>query len=117
MSVRRMRRSKLELYEEILVSLATRHLPVDDIAFECKLDCSILIQLLDFLLKNDLVEERTRNKKRFYALTRRGTAICRTLSIARRLEKLQTTVKSAEYAMQALPTFSKQDEEKTARSM
>ena len=112
-----MRRSKLELYEEILGSLATRHLPLDGIAFECKMDCTILSQRLDFLLKNDLVEERTRNKKRFYALTRRGTTIYRTLSIAKRLEKLQTTVKSAEDAMQSLPAFSKQDEEKTARSM
>ena len=117
MSVRRMRRSKLELYEEILGTLAMRHLPLDGIAFECKLDCTILSQRLDFLMKNDLVEERTRNKKRFYALTRRGTTVYRTLSIAKRLEKLQTTVKSAEDAMQSLPAFSKQDEDKTARSM
>jgi predicted transcriptional regulator len=112
-----MRRSKLELYEEILGTLATKHLSLDGIAFECKMDCTSLNKRLDFLLKNDLVEERVRNKKRFYALTRRGTTIYRTLSIAKSLEKLQTTVKSAEEAMQAFPAFSKQDEEKTARSM
>jgi predicted transcriptional regulator len=112
-----MRRSKLELYEGILGTLATKHLPMDGIAFECKMDCTFLSHRLDFLLKNDLVEERTRNKKQFYALTRRGATIYRTLSIAKRLEKLQTTFKSAEDAVQALPPFSEHDEEKTARSM
>jgi predicted transcriptional regulator len=112
-----MRRSKLELYEEILGTLATKHLPMDGVAFECKMDCTILSQRLDFLLKNDLIEERTRNKKQFYALTRRGATIHRTLSIAKRLEKLQTTVKSAEDAVQTLSTFSEQDEEKTAHPM
>jgi predicted transcriptional regulator len=112
-----MRRSKLELYEDILSALAMKPLSLDGIAFECKMDCVVLNQRMDFLFKNDLAEERTRNKKRYYALTRRGIAIYSTLCIAKRLEKLQTTVKAADDAVQSLPVFSEQDEEKTTRPL
>lgn len=110
-----MRRSKLELYENILTALVDKHLTVDAIAYACNMDCIALRQRLDFLLKSGLVEERTYKTKTRYALTRRGLAICKTLTITRRLEKLQTTVKSVDEALKMLPAFSEYDEETPKR--
>lgn len=107
-----MRRSKLEAYEDILTALATAPLTIDDLAYQCKMNCVILDQRLDFLMQNDLVEEATTNSKRHYGLTRRGTAIYKTLSIAKRLEKLQTKTNQP---LQTLPILSDPDEEKATR--
>jgi len=111
-----MRRSKLELYEDVLNSLGKKPLTVDSIAYECNMDCIALRQRLDFLIKNGLVEEKNCKKKTAYALTKRGLAIFKTLTITKRLEKLQTTVKMIGDALQALPTVSEQNEETTKRT-
>jgi predicted transcriptional regulator len=110
-----MRRSKLELYEDILTALADRHLTVDAIAYACNMDCIALRQRLEFLLKNGLVEERNYKKKTRYALTRRGLAIFKTLTITKRLEKLQTTMKKIDEALQAIPSLSEYHAEKAKR--
>jgi predicted transcriptional regulator len=110
-----MRRSKLELYEDILTALADRHLTVDAIAYVCNMDCISLRQRLEFLLKNGLVEERNYKKKTRYALTRRGLAIFKTLTITKRLEKLQTTMKKIDEALQAIPSLSEYHAEKAKR--
>jgi predicted transcriptional regulator len=110
-----MRRSKLELYEDILTALADRHLTVDAIAYVCNMDCISLRQRLEFLLKNGLVEERNYKKKTRYALTRRGLAIFKTLTITKRLEKLQTTMKKIDEALQAIPSLSEYHTEKAKR--
>ena len=106
-----MRRSKLELYEAILNALADKRLTVDAIAYACNMDCIALRQRLDFLMKSGLVEERTYKTKMRYALTRRGLAIYKTLTITRRLEKLQTTVKVVDEALKMLPALSEYNEE------
>jgi predicted transcriptional regulator len=111
----RMRRSKPELYEDILTALADRHLTVDAIAYVCNMDCISLRQRLEFLLKNGLVEERNYKKKTRYALTRRGLAIFKTLTITKRLEKLQTTMKKIDEALQAIPSLSEYHAEKAKR--
>jgi predicted transcriptional regulator len=111
-----MRRSKLELYEDILNALANKALTVDSIAYACNMDCIALRQRLNFLMKSGLVEEKRYKKKTRYALTRRGLAIFKTLTITRRLEKLQTTVKKIDEALQALPALSEYNEEKTKRT-
>jgi predicted transcriptional regulator len=54
-----MRKSKLELYEEILSALADRQLSVDNLAIQCNIDCAIATGLVDFLEKNQLVENKT----------------------------------------------------------
>ena len=108
-----MRRSKLELYEDILTALVDKHLTVDAIAYACDMDCVALRQRLDFLVKNDLVEAKTYKKRKRYALTRRGLAIFKTLTIARRLEKLQTTIKKMDEALKVIPALSEYNEEKT----
>ena len=101
-----MRRSKLELYEDVLKALADKHLTVDAIAYACNMDCFALRQRLEFLLKNGLVEERNYQKKKRYALTRRGLAIHKTLSLTKHLEKLQTNMKKIDEALQSIPSFS-----------
>jgi len=108
-----MRRSKLELYEHILTALADTPLTVDAIAYACNMDCIALSQRLDFLVKNDLVEEKTYKMRKRYALTRRGLAIFKTLTITRRLERLQTTIKKMGEALKAIPALSEYNEEKT----
>jgi predicted transcriptional regulator len=110
-----MRRSKLELYEDVLHALANKPLIVDSIAYECNMDCVALRQRLDFLVKNGLVEENYK-KKTLYALTKRGLSIHKTLTITRRLEKLQTTSKMIGDALQALPSLPEQNEETPKRT-
>jgi predicted transcriptional regulator len=78
------------------------------------MDCIALRQRLDFLVKNGLVEENHK-KKTFYALTKRGESIFKTLTITKRLEKLQTTTKMITDALQALPTLSEHNEETPKR--
>jgi predicted transcriptional regulator len=109
------RRSKLELYEDILTALADKPLTVDTIAYACNLDCIALRQRLNFLAKNDMVEEKNYKKRKRYALTRRGLAIFKTLTITRRLEKLQTTIKKMDDALKVIPALSEYNEEKTKR--
>jgi predicted transcriptional regulator len=110
-----MRRSKLELYEEVLTALAEKHLTVDAIAYACNMDCFALRQRLEFLLKNGLVEERHYNKKTRYALTRRGLAIYKTLALTKHLEKLQTNMKKINEALQAIPSLSEHNAENAKR--
>jgi hypothetical protein len=62
------------------------------------------------------VEEKLCNAKKLYALTRRGTAIFKTLSLAKRLEKLQTTTKAVGEAWQSVRVFSEHDDEEEAKS-
>lgn len=107
-----MRRSKLELYEEVLTALADKHLTVDAIAYACNMDCFALRQRIEFLLKNGLVEERHYKKKTRYALTRRGLAIYKTLVVTKHLEKLQTNMKKINEALHAIPSLSEYSSEK-----
>ena len=72
-----MRRSKLEMYIDILKVLA-RHgsLKLTHVMYKANVNCSVLKQYLDFLIKQNLVEERTAGKKRIvYAITDRGRTV------------------------------------------
>lgn len=100
-----MQRSKLELYEDVLTALSDNPMTIDNIAYVCNMDCVALNKRLDFLIKNNLVEERAFNRETFYALTRRGLAIFKTLEITKRLEKLQTSIKIIEKTLRAIPAF------------
>jgi predicted transcriptional regulator len=110
-----MPRSKLELYEDILQALASKPLTVDAIAYACNMDCVVLHQRLNFLMKNEIVEERAYKKGTVHALTRRGLAIYKTLTITKRLKKLQTSIRMIDEALQALPALSEYSEEKEKR--
>ena len=76
-----MRRSKLEMYIDVLKVLA-RHGPLKltHIMYKANVNCSVLKQYLDFLIQQNLVEEQTIRKKRnktrvVYAITERGITV------------------------------------------
>jgi predicted transcriptional regulator len=69
-----MRRSKLEMYVDILKVLALRGpLKLTHIMYKANVNCSVLSEYLEFLLKQGLVEERHVKKNRtVYAVTQNG---------------------------------------------
>jgi len=69
-----MRRSKLEVYIDILKVLAYRGpLKLTHIMYKSNVNCSALKAYLDFLIKKGLVEERTIKKTQVvYTITQRG---------------------------------------------
>jgi predicted transcriptional regulator len=76
-----MRRSKLEMYVDILKVLANRGpLKLTHVMYKANVNCSVLKQYLDFLIQQNLVEEQTLRKKRnktrvVYAITERGITV------------------------------------------
>jgi len=97
-----MRRSKLESYEDILGVLVDKPLAVDSIAYEVNMDCKVLRQRLDFLLQNELVEERVVNESEGYAITDRGVAVLKALNFQRYLEKITDKLAVIDEAMQII---------------
>ncbi len=75
-----MRRSKLEMYIDILDVLTTRGpLKLTHVMYKANVNCSVLKEHLDFLIKHELVEERSVGKKRVvFAVTNRGRTIIKT---------------------------------------
>ena len=78
-----MRRSKLEMYIDVLKVLA-RHGPLKltHIMYKSNVNCTVLKQHLAFLMRQNLVEEQTIRKKRnqtrvVYAITERGITVLR----------------------------------------
>lgn len=72
-----MRRSKLEMYIDILKVLAHRGpLKLTHIMYKANVNCSVLKNYLAFLIEHNLVEERPAGKRRvIYAITQRGITI------------------------------------------
>lgn len=76
-----MRRSKLEMYVDILKVLAHHgSLKLTHIMYKANVNCSVLKQSLDFLARQNLVEEQNLHSKRdktkvFYAITERGRTV------------------------------------------
>jgi predicted transcriptional regulator len=71
-----MRRSKLEMYVDILQILAQKGpLKLSHIMYKANLNCCILKEYLDFLIKQGLVEETPAGKRRIvFAATPRGVS-------------------------------------------
>jgi predicted transcriptional regulator len=71
------RRSKLEMYVDILTVLAQRGpLKLTHVMYKANVNCSVLKEYLDFLIKQGLVEERTIGKVRVvFAVTQRGVTV------------------------------------------
>jgi len=69
-----MRRSKLEMYIDILDVLAFKGpLKLTHIMYKSNVNCNVLKSQLDFLVKNNLVQERRLQKERIvYAITPKG---------------------------------------------
>ena len=104
-----MRRSKLMLYEEILCSLHNNSKTIDEIAYYVNMDCLALRTRLEFLLKNRLVEEKIYKKNTLFALTKRGLAIYKTLTITRQLKKLQNNIQKIHKAQESIQFFTAQE--------
>lgn len=100
----KLRRSKLETYEAILSVLAKRPLTVDSIAYRTNTDCTVLRQYLESLARNGLVKEMSSGKKKLYLITERGTAVFRTLSFQRYLDKIAKTLKASNNDLETAPT-------------
>jgi len=107
-----MRKSKLESYEDVLGALVKKPLTIDNIAYETDMECALLQQRLDSLIKYGLVEERISGKKTLYAITERGATVFKTLSFQKYLEKVANTVRMMDEALQAVPAISKDIDDK-----
>ncbi len=72
-----MRRSKLEMYVDILSVLAHKGpLKLTHVMYKANVNCNVLKSYLDFLIKQGLVEERTIKKERVvYVVTQRGITV------------------------------------------
>jgi len=72
-----MRRSKLEMYVDILKVLAHHGpLKLTHIMYKANVNCAVLRGYLDFLIKQNLVEERNVGKSRtVFAVTQRGITV------------------------------------------
>lgn len=72
-----MRRSKLEMYVDVLKVLAHHGpLKLTHIMYKANVNCSVLKDYLDFLMKYNLVEERPAGKSRVvYGITQTGIAV------------------------------------------
>jgi predicted transcriptional regulator len=92
--VQNLRRSKLEMYIDILKVLAHRGpLKLTHIMYKANVNCSVLKEYLDFLIKQQLVEERTIGKRRVvYAVTQRGITV---LKYFRELKQVLPIVEEA----------------------
>ena len=94
-----MRRSKLEMYIDILSVLAHRGpLKLTHIMYKANVNCSALSEYLDFLLKQGLVEERNVKKNRIvYAVTQRG------LTVIKSFRELKQALPIAEEDQRRIP--------------
>ena len=72
-----MRRSKLEIYVDILKALVYRSpLKITHVMCKANVNCSVLKEYLDFLTKQGLVEEKIiRKERKVYAITQLGMTV------------------------------------------
>jgi len=72
-----MRRSKLEMYIDILKVLADHGpLKLTHLMYKTNINCNVLKDYMEFLIKQDLVEEKAVGKKRFtYTIAPRGRIV------------------------------------------
>ncbi|PVX27177.1 MAG: hypothetical protein CW716_03670 [Candidatus Bathyarchaeum sp.] len=83
LEVKQMRRSKMEMYIDILKVLAQNGpLKLTHVMYKANVNCSVLKENLDFLIKQNLIEEQITVKKRnktktSYAITDKGRTVIR----------------------------------------
>jgi predicted transcriptional regulator len=104
-----MRKSKLESYEGILEVLVNTPLTLDRMAYKINMDCTILRQHLDFLIKNTLVEERGSDKKTLYALTEKGITVLRALNFQKYLGKISSKIRVIDEALEVIRKLEKSE--------
>lgn len=97
-----MRRSKLEMYVDILQVLSHRGpLKLTHIMYKANVNCRVLKEYLDFLTRQSLIEERPVGKSRtVFAITQRGITV---LKYFRELKQALPIVEETRISM-PLPT-------------
>jgi predicted transcriptional regulator len=103
-----MRKSKLELYQDILETLKIKPITVDRLSYKTGMDCGVLRQRLNFLIANHLVRERLSNRKAVFAVSERGVAVLRALDIQKRLEDVRDTMLALDTTIRAEVATSEQ---------
>ena len=90
-----MKRSKLENYANILKALTLRRsMKPTHIMHKANLNHSMLHESLDFLIKQDLIEERFYMKEQaVYCITRRGKTVIRNFKKLEHQSKLRCLLK------------------------
>ena len=96
-----MRRSKLEMYVDILKVLAQKGpLKLTHIMYKANVNCSILKEYLDFLINKELVEERIATESRVvYSITQRG------LTVLKYFKELKQVLPIVEEDTKKMPNF------------
>ena len=89
-----MRRSKLEMYVDILKVLAHRGpLKLTHVMYKANVNCKVLKEYLDFLMKQNLIEEKVVGKSRtVFCITQRGITV---LKYFRELKEVLPIVEEA----------------------
>ena len=93
-----MRRSKLEMYVDILQVLSHRGpLKLTHVMYKANVNCKVLKEYLDFLIVQNLIEERPVGKNRtVFAITQRGVIV---LKYFRELRQALPIVEEARNSM------------------
>ncbi len=85
-----MRRSKLEIYIDILATLAfDGQLKITHIMNKANINCQVLRELLEFLVQNNLVEEKNQQKQTIYAITSKGMKILKAFEEIKKVFQLE----------------------------
>ena len=72
-----MRRSKMEIYMDVLKTLSQKGpLKLTHIMYKANVNCSVLKGYLDFLIQQELIEEKTLKKEKIvYEITEKGLTV------------------------------------------
>ena len=75
-----LRRSKLEMHLDIIRTLAQKGpLKLTHIMYKANVNCSVLKEQIDFLIQQNIIQERVMKKERIvYELTEKGFSILKT---------------------------------------
>lgn len=102
-----MHKSKLESYETILGALVKKPLGIDRLAYKTDMDCTVLHNNLQFLMANELVEERMFGGRLLCTITERGATVFRTLDFQKYLKRISKTLMTIDDAMRDIPVILK----------
>jgi len=106
-----MRKSKLEVYQDILEGLRGKALSLDGLSYETGVDCQALKRKVAFLVENGLVREGVSKSEVRFAISSKGLAVLRALDVQRRFEIVKTALMTAEDLLQAKTTAANQHPE------
>ena len=106
-----MRKSKLEVYQDILEGLKSKALSLDCLSYETGIDCTALKRKIGFLVENGLVKERMLKKEICFVVSPKGLAVLRALDVQRHFEIVKNALMTVEDPLQAKTIATKQRSE------